>query len=51
MVSKNIFTGGLKIFANKADPDPDQLELPDQGLLYLPMNIWYIWSYTSGPNK
>ena len=29
------------------------LELPDQGLLCLLMELWYmyIWSYTIGPDK
>ena len=26
-------------------------ELPDHGLLCLLMEIWYIWSYTSGSDK
>ena len=39
-------------FANRSDPDQvAHLELPDQELLCLLMETWYICSYTSGPDK
>ena len=38
-------------FANRADPDQAALELSDQCLLCLLMEICYIVSYTSGPDK
>ena len=39
-------------FTNRTDLDQAVFsEQPDQGLLFLPIEIWYIWSYTSGPVK
>ena len=39
----NPLWGPFRVFANRADPD--------QGLLCLLMEIWYIWCYTGGPDK